>query len=222
MKTQGFTLIELLVAMALLGIVLASLMAFQSSSLKFSAGTSGQAQRMQTIQEAGSYLTDRLRSASQVSTALTFNGSACTITTPESSCFALVVPNAADQPEYFVYRVIPRSELSTSDKRPDAWADTATNKVYALVEYRGGTTYKPTNFSDAIPADLSMPTITPNVVMDYLSVDFVNTTFPTLFSYDATTGKAVLNLQVKQGERGQARLTPAATPYTFTVYPRNR
>ncbi|MDB5045982.1 MAG: prepilin-type N-terminal cleavage/methylation protein, partial [Deinococcus sp.] len=246
--TAGFTLVELLVAMALLSIMLVALGAVESSTMKASNEITGEASRLQALQDAAGYVGDRVRAASVLSTSLSVNGSACDLTPAAGNlpCFAVLVgevrqigANAqydANAYLYLVYRLVARTQLASADRTPSTWADANT---YALVESRqlvcapnaaapvlpcAATTV--TGVSTAIPTSIptSITTTATNVLMDYATLDQNPGTF-TAFSNTASTtsapGQLVLRFRQKQQQRGQTIYTPRSGPFELTVQRRN-
>lgn len=149
----GLTLIEVLVTLALLGLILQAIFSLQASTIQASTRLQGDADHLQALRTVNDYFTSRLRGASDVKTAVTVDGTECTLSSTTSPCFAIKVtetpdPTLASSVGYFMtYRLVPRSYIRPSDVetptdplakdlRSDNWASDADNGVYVLVEKR--------------------------------------------------------------------------------------
>lgn len=239
-RTPGFTLVEVLIVLAILGIILVAVMNVQVGMMRDSARVTGQANRLQELEDASNYVADRLKGASVVSTSLTVNGESCTISSTTSPCFGVLTREFRDvsgstpvRPNaylYLVYRLVPRSTPAEGERVTDTWADSNT---LALVEYRKlacAPTGQADNLSGAVPActTTTTPTTVPptlagaemNVIMDRTTVDAVSGTF-TPFAYTASTRKFEIKLRVKEREQGTVRYAPGNGPLTLIVQHRN-
>ncbi|AFZ67481.1 prepilin-type N-terminal cleavage/methylation domain-containing protein [Deinococcus peraridilitoris] len=229
---SGLTLAELLVALAVLGVLCAALLALEGSVLRSSAQVSAQAARLRELQEASTYVADRVRAARDLRTDLSVNGSPCTVYPAPGGrpCFALLVPSAElgqaiDTYAYRVYRVEPRTSLNPADRVNDAWADAHT---FVLREYRayacgpasvttaGACT--PASIPAGVPAVLT--NTQPFLVMDGLTFDGPAGAF-TPFAYDPASRVLTLRLRVGRREAGRVLFTPPSGYQELRVQLRN-
>ncbi|GHF34060.1 prepilin-type N-terminal cleavage/methylation domain-containing protein [Deinococcus metalli] len=245
MKVQdGLTLVEILVAMAILGIVLALIINWQTQTLQLTTRTSAQAQQLADLNDMTGYIGDRVRSAVRVRVAtsgLSVNsgsGNACTTSTP---CLVAVMPEytSAGTQKFvlYVYRMQDRSAVSTDDKTDDSWAE---NNVQVLREYRStdtsstpiscllgtGETFE-TAAATPCAAMRNLSTLSsvsglqPYLVSDYLTPSNTLPSGASPFVYTANTRSTTITVQSRKQVSGVIKTVPATGAYTLTVQARN-
>ncbi|CAM3602093.1 prepilin-type N-terminal cleavage/methylation domain-containing protein [Deinococcus frigens] len=248
---DGLTLIELLVGLLVFGILLAALLSLETATVTGANTAALQAARIRNLQEASSYLAARLRAARLVSTDLSVNDQACSLTPPAGTlpCFAILVGETRtvggvtqyqdNAYSYLVYRLIPRLQLTAADRAPDTWADSNT---YALTQSQvllcEPTATSCTTAVPATPPSVAIPTVMPTalaitpavtathtldqVVADMSTLDLTPGSGTfTPFAYNAASRQFTLRFRQKTNERGTVRYTPASEPYLLHIQRRN-
>ncbi|MEZ4630369.1 MAG: prepilin-type N-terminal cleavage/methylation domain-containing protein [Deinococcales bacterium] len=165
LKPAAFTLVEVLVAMAIFAAVLAALLMFTQSTLRFSSQNRQNSNILREVSEASDYMGSSIRRASQIYSELSINSKVCTLSGSDLPCFAIIVPDSTnnngqiDRYLALVYRIEERTVLPSRLKNDDPWADEHT---YIIREYRkilcetGDSNYpcgdeRPNSISGAIP-----------------------------------------------------------------------
>lgn len=242
LRTHGLTLVEILVGLALLGIIMAAVLSLQVGTFRSASDIQGGADQLRELQISSGYLTDRVRTASAVSTSLTVNGTTCTMTPAagEYPCFAVLVGEirqvgstplfAPNTYMYLAYRLVPRSSLTAAAKTPDSWADSNT---LALMEYRSvfcgpiasatcATATPPPTGSVAIPTIVpaTLTGLTEAVIADRFTLTDGSGTF-TPFAYNATKGEFTIRFRQAQRVNGKTVYTPSNGPMTVVIQRRN-
>lgn len=240
----GLTLIEILLALAIMGVVLALITSWQTSTLDLTTRTNVTGRGLTELNDLTGYVGDRVRAALRVRVATsglsvnTDSGNVCSAAQP---CLAVVLPDATaagtvTKYVLFVYRMEPRSKV-TLDKAPDAWAE---GNVQVLREYRSGDSGStPVNcvpaagetFETASGAgcaamrDLAglsaVRGFQPYLVSDYLTPADSLPGGAAPFGWDAATRSVTLSVQFRQQARGRLTTLPPTQAYALNVRARN-
>lgn len=152
-RIRGFTLVELLVALALLGVIVAGLLALTRGTLRFTAITQAGAMAIEDVADAEGYLMDRFRAARAVFQSVDVDLGSSTfqcrtqpsesgLAGPPGRCIAVVSPvlgSTDDEPiidfDLSVFAVVPIGTLYATEGLARGWAG---EETLALVEYRVG------------------------------------------------------------------------------------
>ncbi|KEF33276.1 hypothetical protein RDMS_13490 [Deinococcus sp. RL] len=248
MRQAGLTLVELLVGMALMGIVLAALVAYFSQSGRVSAQSSTRAELQQEVLNAQQLIAGKLKEAwyvyppGQTIAMTTSNltkrptGAGHTWTVGTDPIVAMVLPPETPGGAYrfLAYYPVQRA-LWVSGTATESWRnpgpDSANENTWVLAEYRGSIAPGAGGAPPATPP--SVPTgNTANLLADYIAPTIQTTGFTTpsntytMFTYgqdaDGTVRSVTLNLAVARQSGGTLMRLPGPTgTYSTTVFPAN-
>lgn len=248
-RQAGLTLVELLVGMALMGIVLAALVAYFSQSGRVSTQSSTRAELQQEVLNAQQLIAGKLKEAWYVyppgQTLVMAASDAPTVRNPVTGnqswtvgthpLLAMVLPPESGTGPYrfFAYYPVKRSvwvsgTAATSWRNPGP--DAANEETWVIAEYRGSIAAGAGGAPPATPP--SVPAGTANLLADYIAptIQTTGVTTPsntyTMFTYDQDTGGTVrsvtLNLAVARQSGGTLmRLPGPSGTYSTTVFPAN-
>ncbi len=241
MRKIGFTLIEILIVMAILGVLIGAITSMLSSSLQITNLAQTQADQLLSLKDASGYVGEQVRSSVEVYSDLSVIVSGtttaiCTTATAASTstgpCFGVKQPSAFNitgAATSFVYRFYRLRFRSGATLLPgNAWANTTSNGVYVLEEYRNSCNAGscPTASSGAITLTDTSAAGTWYVVTDMLSLTgsggtgFSPFTIQTNSAGNINTGVEI-KLRSTGNIAGRQIYIPSNDYMKTTVYSRN-
>ena len=231
MTRAGLTLIEVLITLAILGVMVAVILSFQTSTLQTNAQFNHLNLRMTSSIVTLNYLADHTRAAvllaDNTTTGIPLPGGLTCQRGGTNPCLAMIVPVTKHDSSkgkldgYFAlaFRFEPRSSVPNDEKRPDPHADA--DGVLVLREYRAEVTS--CSSSTTCPPPTSWPTSTLPWTSDLLADGFTLEGNPNPFDLTgvSTTRKATLRLRSQYRATSGVQYYPRSGPREMQVFLRN-